>query len=333
MKRFTILINFLMLAIIQMAAQDTSLKGTITLSHQGKETSFAYNEMIKVMDAAEDGDTVLFSTGYFQGDFRMTKVLTLIGSGADSNNGWNNCTCYDGNVVLNLTDGAELSSRLFDGIYFNKSITFNSAINNVIIRKCYWSNELNFNAEVDYLLADRCRCRLRIDSSNLKKLVARNSYVDGTPSSLDDPANAQFYNCNVYSSTGWCISNDCTSTYANFQGTFYNCILYNYQDYFRSPNSTDYYTVLINCLYSKKEGIDDGCSLQNCYKDDSGKYIFNFTKEELQQNGYLGTDGTVVGYYGGKNPYTLSTNGWNITSKFHLDKDSKQIQFNLNISE
>lgn len=40
--------------------------------------------MTKVMDAAADGDTVFLSSGYFQGDFIMTKKLAFIGSGADS---------------------------------------------------------------------------------------------------------------------------------------------------------------------------------------------------------------------------------------------------------
>ena len=102
MKRFTLLIITLTLTILQMAAQDTSIKGTITLSHQGNETNFAYNEMDKVMDAAIDGDTVLLSPGYFQKDFIMTKQLAFIGAGADNSKGWNNCTCYEGIIIVNL---------------------------------------------------------------------------------------------------------------------------------------------------------------------------------------------------------------------------------------
>lgn len=163
MKRFTILIIALMLAILPMAAQDTSIKGTITLSHQGNETAFAYNEMIKVMDAAVDGDTVLLSTGYFRGDFIMTKKLAFIGSGADKDKGWNNCTYYDGKIIINLPAETKLTARLFDGIYFsnNSNITFKSVIDNVIFRKCYWDELiLKMNANVNYLLIDRCHCAL-----------------------------------------------------------------------------------------------------------------------------------------------------------------------------
>lgn len=65
MKRFTIFITTLLLTFVQMAAQDTNIKGTITLSHLGNESNFSYNEMAKVMDAAADGDTIFLSTGYF----------------------------------------------------------------------------------------------------------------------------------------------------------------------------------------------------------------------------------------------------------------------------
>lgn len=139
MKRITVFIITLTLAILQIAAQDTSIKGTITLSHQGNETDFAYNEMTKVMDAAADGDTVYLSTGYFQGDFIMTKKLAFIGSGADSDNGWNNCTYYEGKIIINLPEETKLTARLFDGIYYyseNSNITFKSTIDNIIFRRC-----------------------------------------------------------------------------------------------------------------------------------------------------------------------------------------------------
>ena len=52
MKRIIILLIILTQTIIQMVAQDTSNKGTITLSHQGKEIAFGYNEMVKEIGRA-----------------------------------------------------------------------------------------------------------------------------------------------------------------------------------------------------------------------------------------------------------------------------------------
>lgn len=339
MKRFTLLIITLTLTILQIAAQDTSVKGTITLSHQGNETGFAYNEMIKVMDAAADGDTVFLSTGYFQGDFIMTKKLAFIGSGADRDKGWNNCTCYEGKIVIKLPEETKLTARLFDGINFNNSntkITFKSSIDNVIFRKCYWNNNIfSIDKSISYLLIDRCHCYLSYGVKNFLKLFVRNSIVYGTPDFSSLSANMFFYNCNIYSYGSYGIDGINNKRSARFFGTFYNCILNSSNDYMADPGNSSAITVLINCLYSAQENyVDDGCTIQNCYiyTDNSNKNIFDLTKEELLSNNYLGNDGTVVGCYGGKNPYTLSLSNKEVTNKFHLDRDKKQIQFNIKVS-
>ena len=69
-------------------------------------------------------------------------------------------------------------------------------------------------------------------------------------------------------------------------------------------------------------------------QEDNWDYkIRNFSKEKLQENNFLGNDGTVVGYYGGKNPYSLKQAQPTITSsKVHFDKDKKQIQIKLKVS-
>ena len=61
--------------------------------------------------------------------------------------------------------------------------------------------------------------------------------------------------------------------------------------------------------------------------------IRNFSKEKLQENNFFGNDGTVVGCYGGKNPYSLKQIQTTITSsKVHFDRDNKQIQIKMKVS-
>ncbi len=339
MKRFTIFITTLLLTFVQMAAQDTNIKGTITLSHLGNESNFSYNEMAEVMDAAADGDTIFLSTGYFQGDFIMTKKLAFIGSGADRDKGWNNCTCYEGKIVIKLPEETKLTARLFDGIYFNNNntnISFKSSIDNVIFRKCYWDNNIfSINKNISYLLIDRCYCNLNFWGENIQRIITRNSIVHGTPNSSNTSANVFFYNCNIYQNGGYSINGFDNKYSAHFFGTFYNCILNCYSYYMTDPGNSSAITVLINCLYSAEEDyVDDGCTIQNCYiyTDNNKKNIFDLTKDELLSNNYLGNDGTVVGCYGGKNPYTLSLSNKEVTNKVHLDRDKKQIQFNIKVS-
>lgn len=328
----------LMLAIIQMAAQDTSLKGTITLSHQGKETDFAYNEMTKVMDAAADGDTVFFSAGYFQGDFIMTKKLVYIGVGADNDYNNSNCTFYDGKIVIKLPENTKLTGRLFDGIFFYNSngsrIAFNSAIDNVVFRKCQWnrSDFFDIQAEVKNMIVDRCYCDFWQNSTeNLTKLIVRNSNVRDCYFSSGDPNSRVFYNCNISVPNFGRTEYD----YSSLKHTYINCILYN-SGYLADPEQNTYSPILINCLYKGNEKYDvtKNCTVQNCYAYTSeDNTLENLTKEDLLKNNYLGNDGTVVGYYGGKNPYTLSASSPTIKNTIHLDKDKKQIQFNLKITE
>lgn len=339
MKRFTIFITTLLLTFVQMAAQDTNIKGTITLSHLGNETDFAYNEMTKVMDAAVDGDTVFFSTGYFQGDFIMTKKIAFIGSGVNRDKEGNNGTYYEGKIVINLPEETKLTARLFDGICFynsNTNISFKSSIDNVIFRKCYWDNNIfSINKNISYLLIDRCYCNLNFWGENIQRIITRNSIVHGTPYSSNTSANVFFYNCNIRPNGGFSISGINNKHSARFFGTFYNCILNCNSYYMTDPGDSSAITVLINCLYSEEEDyVDDGCTIQNCYiyTDNNKKNIFDLTKEELLSNNYLGNDGTVVGCYGGKNPYTLSLSNKEVTNKVHLDRDKKQIQFNIKVS-
>lgn len=294
--------------------------------------------MTKVMDAAADGDTVFLSSGYFQGDFIMTKKLAFIGYGADRDKEGNNCTYYEGKIVINLPEETKLTARLFDGIYFNNNntnITFKSSIDNVIFRKCYWDNYIfSINNNISYLLIDRCYCNLDFWGENIKKIIIRNSIVHGTPNSSSLSANMFFYNCNINSNGGSSINGIDNKYSARFLGTFYNCILNSNDYYMTDPGNSSAITVLINCLYNVQEDyVDDGCTIQNCYKySDTSNYILNLTKEELLSKNYLGNDGSVVGIYGGKNPYTLSLWTKEVTNKVHLDRDKKQIQFNIKVS-
>lgn len=363
-KIFSLITSLFLLAVLPIGAQSNQPIGTevITLSHNGQETNFKYNEIGKALEQAADGDTVYFSTGYFQGDIRLLKKVTFIGSGADRNdsNGsyvdnWGNCTCIDGKVVIALPEGTRLTSRLFDGIYFNNSnggngLTFTSSIDNVVFRKCYWDNSWQINAEIKNLLIDRCYGNL-YNLSNVTKLVARNSYITGLSESNSDPTARQFYHCNIRSNSSYYTNNEWVH-YSATIGTLVNCIILNYDSrwdestqqstYYanpltRSDNSQETYPILINCLYYTQDGVDvtANCTLQNSYGYGitNEKRIENLTKEELQSAGYMGNDNTVVGYYGGKNPYSLRTNLPEVSSsKVHLDRDAKQLQINIKVS-
>lgn len=365
MKRFTIFITLLVLSVMQMTAQDTSIKGTITLSHQGKTTDFAYNQMANVMEAAVDGDTIYLSPGYFEGDFVIDKKVSFIGSGADSDNGWSNSTCYGSNnnkIIVKLPENTKLSARLFEGIYFGDiSFKYQTSIENVVFKKCRVNGyNISTEAVIKSILFERCS----IDGNNycnfnVKKAISRNCRINNLniENFYGNEENTwQFINCTIDPSTY--SYNDENGIYHYYcpiyRGSFVNCIIDNDEnrDEIRNagyclyyPNDTEKKSSasFTNCLFYKPlEGreIFNGATVQNdMYFDASNlednwdNKIRNFSKEKLQENNFFGNDGTVVGCYGGKNPYTLKQNQPTVTSsKVHFDKDKKQIQINLKVS-
>ena len=366
MKRFTIFITLLVLSVMQMAAQEPSFKGTITLSHQGKTTDFAYNQMASVMEAAVDGDTIYLSLGYFEGDFVIDKKVSFIGSGADTDNGWKNCTYYGSNnsnkIIVKLPENTKLSARLFEGIYFGDiSFKYQTSIEDVVFKQCrVYGYNLSIDAVIKSILFDRCS----IDGSNyyrsnVKKAILRNCRI----SSLNiqnydgnEDNTWQFINCTIDPDTwGYTDDNGTYYTYCPiYRGSFVNCIIDNdenrdgirnagYWLYDPSDTETKSSASFTNCLFYKSiEGreIFNGATVQNDMyfdasnlNDDWDNKIRNFSKEKLQENNFFGNDGTVVGCYGGKNPYSLKQIQATITSsKVHFDKDKKQIQIKLKVS-
>lgn len=358
MKRLSLLITMLVLAISQLSAQDNSNQGTITLSHNGKESYFAYNKMGDAVEAAADGDTIYLSKGEFEGDFRLTKKIAFIGSGADGSNGTGSYTrYYSGNIVVAMPEGTKLTARLFDGICFDNSITFQNAIENVIFRKCNTPCSFSINAAMGSLYFDRCyiSCGSNVMNSYLKKLVARNCRISSLYMDYSDynevATNWQFIHCTIDpGNLGYTDNNNNRHYFAPLRGIFTNCIIDNDDDNqgfeLYDPRYSESYTAAyINCLFYKPtEGkeIFKGATVQNDMyfdfdasglEDNEENKIRNFTKEKLLENNFLGNDGTVVGCWGGKNPYTLKPNIPTVSSsKVHLDREKKQIQINIKLS-
>jgi hypothetical protein len=144
--------------------------------------------------------------------------------------------------------------------------------------------------------------------------------------------NTTFVNCNI------------SSLYAlYFSGTIINSIIY------RSVNSsgnTGYEasqissTVLLNTLYTPYVSFSTSSVKQNCYdkKSNYSSYLSSTcdcieSTSTQQSYGYLGTDGTVVGIYGGKTPYTLVPSVPKVTSSdLQLDNENKILNVKLTVS-
>ena len=348
MKRFSLILVISLFGVVQIFAQDTSVKATITLSHQGKTTDFAYNKMSDAMVAAEEGDTIYLSAGYILGDVVIDKQVTIIGTGADTSKSGEYTNYGNSKIVVKMPDNTKLTTRLFEGIYFdNTSVTYQSTnIENIVFKKCdVYGINIDFNAAIKSILFDRCIIHGGSYFNNFpEKAIARNCKIYGFYINSNSEGSWQFTNCTINPSssgysgyTGYCCP--------ILSGIFVNCIIDNDNDdytgfplYNVTSEDTKSKASFTNCLFYKPtEGkeIFNGATVENAmyYEASANNVLENFTKEQLEANRFYGNDGTVVGCYGGKNPYTLTINKPVISSsKVHFAKDTKQVQIKMKVS-
>lgn len=342
MKRLYLFIAFMSIAILNMAAQN--LKGVITLVHNGNESYFAYNKITEVINAAENGDTITFSQGNFPGDFILNKAVTLIGIGTDEKERSGNCTILEGNVNINIPNSSKKTNLLFDGILFNQKVTFTSTFGDITLRRCLWSTYFDFeNCSIETLLLDRCDCHFYLGASwptINQNLIAKNCNIYNL---CTQGSKNYFYNCTIDACI-WSRSNknDHEEYYCPMGGYFENCIIHNKYAYLNYPyNDKDkkIISVIKNTLYddyTPNIDVTKNCTLESCYTNSSeDTRITNLTKEELEDNKYLGNDGTVVGYYGGSTTYSFKNPDlpdFPISKKVHFNKEQEQIEVNININ-
>ena len=115
----------------------------------------------------------------------------------------------------------------------------------------------------------------------------------------------------------------------NFAATIVNSIIYESIN----PRIINSSVLLNTLLRSGYVYVGTSSVTQGCYYDTNS----GFSKSKLQEKGYLGTDGTVVGIYGGSTPYSdekmFTPSTPKVTSsKLNLDAEKKELNVNLTVS-
>ena len=166
---------------------------------------------------------------------------------------------------------------------------------------------------------DRCRIWGIWYNSGLKKIVANNSkifwnlYSSGENDAVES---AKFTNC-YFEMEQLNITN----------ATFNNCILrYNSDSQFTITGCT-----FNKCLMNNGDVwvMGEGSSKTDCYDLDGD--TFSNDKDYLTTNNYLGSDGTVVGEYGGTNPFNVGRTIAPWASLYNLNKKGNKMSVNLYI--
>ena len=289
---------------------------SIMLQHNGNVTMFESNEMTAAINSAVTGDTIYLSEGTFTGAFTINKAITIIGAGQKSK--------ISGEVTISIDNNPTLTAHLFDALYLGNKLTISKAVNNLKFRKCYFS-QLTINANVTDLNIDRCHIMNIIPSSYVKSGNIVNTYIDYLGSSSGNTIN--YINCNIYK-----------INLSSFSATFINSIIETYNN---SNYRTFYGCVLVNTRYGTGFSIDTTSSVENCYTsgavnaytdEKTGLQYYTISSDWLEENKYFGTDGKIIGMFGGATPYNLVPNVPIVTdSKVIVDTDNKKLNVSIKV--
>ncbi len=273
----------------------TAQVAKITLSHNGQLTMYNSGELATAIKSSVAGDTIFLTEGTFTGNVNISHPISLIGAGQN--------TIIDG--FVEVVYSGNLTARMLDALYINGNV-YAGTSDGLIIRKCkftYFYGEKSSNA-----LLDRCYCTSDFYlTTNVKNMQVVNSVISEPHGKASDVGDVNFVNCNIlhfdYS--------DCV------KATFINCIVKNN---YKQPVS--YFS------YSRIYDDNGKNTMQNCKMGS-----FNWSNTYEYNPGMTGTDGTIVGIYGGTTPFTLVPSNPKVTSyDLSVDAANKKVTVNVSVT-
>lgn len=295
------------------------------LEHNGEVTLFDGDKVQDAINAASDGDVIYLTLGTFK-PFTVTRQITIRGTGDTS--------IIDGDVTISMPGAPKLTSPVLESLAVSGKVHVGAQVDDMIIRKCKIAY-LTIGAQIDGAVIDRCYITSALTlSSYIKGMTVVNTKLYAAQAESGATQNTTFVNCNFY------------QLYPNcFSGTIMNSII---QGPYSSNSYTLNSTVIINSIFNMSNnyyGYDNYFTLgsssvaQNSYIYNLGKQYISSSCEckddtyTLQSKAYLGTDGTVVGIYGGDTPFTLDPTVPKVTnSDIKLDTKTKKLNVKLTVS-
>lgn len=336
MKKILFMIACCLMATAQTIFAQDNYSGKVFLQHKGNITAiYGGNEIDKAIEAAVDGDTLFLSKGRFGGNITINKSISLIGSGAEAGNNDQMSTYieWNSNPRINAGDGKTISSVNIEGFFFGPSFYVEGKIENLNIKRCYFSNTLciSNDSKDDYtkkVTVDRCRLSSistygNIEDATIKNCKIEEAYGQGGQNIFS----CKFINCNI---------RRVREVKAMFVNSIINEVGNGIDDYLGNNS------ILVNTLYHSMNGYDpmEKTSQQDCWSttetvisNNNGDKDCTMTVEQRQAAGYLGVDGTVVGIEGGVNPFSLTLHAPSInSSSTNVDLNNKKVTINVNVT-
>lgn len=282
--------------------------GLAVLHHAGKVTVFAEDKLANAITASVEGDTIYLSEGHFLGDITIDKAIHLIGSGQG--------TIIDGSITISIDNTPTLTGYLLTGMHIIGNIIPEKSLSGLRISQCFFiqfgvdRNEI----KITDLYVDRSYCRDWFYLNEIEESNVYGSKIGGVQCNNNSAGRTTLNHCNIngsvnYGGIGYLCINCIMSFTLSEPNYFQNCL--SWGSFWTA--STE------NCWHRTDVGFDEEL---NCSMSD----------EELQTNGYLATDGTVIGITGGDAPFTLNLATPKVLEhNIVVDKDTKKLNVTLRV--
>jgi len=334
-------ILFLFVLIIASVQTYADTRAQALLLHNGQGKSFDADQLQQAVNEAVAGDTICLSAGTFMvgnadsDTLILDKAVSMIGAGE--------MTILAGNINIAIDGEPSYSNFCIDGIKLVQSIVISKKMHGLRISKCFMLAIYATDA-ITGLQMDRCFATTFLPNACIKSAMVTNSIFSWITTAFNLKFNSQgcdlcFNNCNIGQ-----VSERANNNMGEVhEATFTNCII---QSIYRSSSPDEVSNnIYVNCLTANK--IPSGNVVKDCYVEafnvnrNSTNYNFptftssdgEITKEWLQTNNYLGTDGTIVGAYGGTTPYTLTPDGISIKeSVLRVDPETRKLNVTLKVA-
>lgn len=305
----------------------------VLLQHNGNITTYALEDIAQAMADAADGDEVFLNDGKYPG-FTISKAIKIKGAGQK--------TFIDGNIVIENTE-KNLGDIFIGFLYLDGSLRSKTVMGKLdLMQLKVTGGFVCSDGTVDEMFVDRCKIGgdnyiINLGSNyeetvtvrdvttttihpRVKKFTAMNSKISirqSTNTFLAYPPYT-FINCDVLFPAS--VTNPLTSYGLTFINSFVHQTMYH------KLSDSEF----INCVY---DSLNDTNKLTGCYQTSSIKD--SWTIYNLEDMGYFGNDGTVIGPLGGtrNTPFTLEPVVPRVTeSTLKVDPTNKKLDVTVTVS-
>lgn len=251
-------------------------------------------------NAAQDGAVITLSSGKFYNVSSISKQITVIGACAFSEN--DNEKTFLSSIDINA-DNVKI-----EGVYFSAKVSLGTSktIKNCTLRRCYICEELYSYHEHTNTLVDQCHVRYENAIAGGKNYCIKNSSI-GYFKQMNSTANIAYVsNCYVGEFNGWEIGSTkhvVKRPYAIYKNNCLGVLYGKGCEKIVLDSPSEYYNNLF-CSRGSSElaqrliSYGEGCANNgNIEKFQEPEYLYGGFARPIDAP--LGSDGTVVGPYGG----------------------------------